>query len=411
MRRRSRDDAVRSGASRQALLTLVLVAAVASALVVFGPAVDLGRYSASGQGGQFGGQFGGTVGGVGGFGGQFGGGFGGGFGGAGFGGGGGFGGQFGAQFGGTTGGSAPPEQCNVAGTSPTSTVGNTTVSIDGGLVVEAAVTPINDITVRQSDPTCFEVREEGRDPAAPLVSAGLGCRQIDAHLVSCRASIPKIKVDLNAGPDSLHVFSNKPLEANGGTGDDYIAGGDGPNTIDGGPGDDRLVGGSKADTYVGGLGADRIAAVDGLPDQIDCGGGNDTASVDLKDPDPLPRNCDQVDRSPVDSFPNLLIALRPTRARANGTVPVKVGCSPLWKPACKGTFAIDTGRGRHPAKLGALKYRLRPKKIVTLNVPLSRRGRAYVSARRKRTLRFVAQEKDSKGRPKTVAAHVVVRRR
>src|SRR5439155_1274169 len=78
--------------------------------------------------------------------------------------------------------------------------------------------------------------------------------------------------------------------------------------------------------------------------------------------------------------PNLLIALTPAHARRNRTVPLKVGCSPYWKPGCKGKLTIDDGRGRRPPTLGSLRYNLRPRKIVKLRVPLTRRGRAYLAA-------------------------------
>jgi hypothetical protein len=87
----------------------------------------------------------------------------------------------------------------------------------------------------------------------------------------------------------------------GGKGNDVLTGSTGPNRLDGGPGNDvldssdgadvllgaagndQLTGGGGVDTYDGGDGDDAVTAFDGLIEDVDCGGGNDAATVDIPD--------------------------------------------------------------------------------------------------------------------------------
>ena len=419
---------------RQAALTLGFVAAFVGVLVSIAPAADLRpavpRQLAQGFGGtmggvgqfsgsQFGGgQFGGGGGGFGGpqFGAQFGG-FGGGFGGGQFGGGGGqFGGGFGApgpgQFGSQFGGSGGIDQSRCTNPQQNFDLGGnaTSVRLAGStLKIEAALAPSNSIRVVQTETGCFEVSEEGA--ANPDLNAGGGCRQILRKVVACDAQISLVEVNLKGGDDELFAVLNPRMNVQGGTGADALFGGSGADVLDGETGNDFLAGAGAADTYSGGSGDDEIAAVDGVRDSVSCGIGRDALSVDLTDPNPLPvsASCEDLERSPVRSFPNLGVDLRkPLRARANGTVPLRVGCPKDWKPGCKGTIALDDGRGKRPAKLGSLKYSVRPGKARTLNVRLSARGRAYVAARSRSTVRVGSSERDADGRPRTVFAQLTV---
>ncbi len=91
-------------------------------------------------------------------------------------------------------------------------------------------------------------------------------------------------------------------------GGDELDGGGGPDLLIGGRGNDVLVGGHGRDTLRGGPGrdgynvrdgeelpapgADRISARDGVPDEINCGGGVDTAVVDAAEDGVY--NCERV---------------------------------------------------------------------------------------------------------------------
>ena len=123
-----------------------------------------------------------------------------------------------------------------------------------------------------------------------------------------------------AGDDEFFVRAHfNPAESTvtGGAGNDKLKGHDHVETIDGGPGNDILEGGLNNDTLTGGPGKDtifgdstadtcnflscRIAfgndvidARDGEQDTIDCGVGEDRATVDAID---VVANCEQVDKS------------------------------------------------------------------------------------------------------------------
>lgn len=64
---------------------------------------------------------------------------------------------------------------------------------------------------------------------------------------------------------------------------DRIVGNGSANTIDGAGGNDTIDGAGGADTLIGGDGDDTISAQDGTIDRIDCGPGNDKATLDPED--------------------------------------------------------------------------------------------------------------------------------
>ncbi len=66
-------------------------------------------------------------------------------------------------------------------------------------------------------------------------------------------------------------------------GADILVGGQGDDTLRSGEGNDRLDGGEGADTIDGAGGDDSVIAADGLVDTVDCGAGNDAATVDTGD--------------------------------------------------------------------------------------------------------------------------------
>jgi Ca2+-binding RTX toxin-like protein len=125
----------------------------------------------------------------------------------------------------------------------------------------------------------------------------------------------------SAGADDFFVKADFGVDAvsavRGLGGNDHLVGHDHVETIDGGPGDDVIEGGLNNDTLTGGPGKDtiygdstkdtcnflscRIAfgndvidARDGEQDTIDCGVGEDRATVDAID---VVANCEQVDKS------------------------------------------------------------------------------------------------------------------
>ena len=121
------------------------------------------------------------------------------------------------------------------------------------------------------------------------------------------------------GADDIFVkghFSSALSTIRGLGGNDKLVGHDQTETIDGGPGDDTVEGGLNDDTLTGGpgkdtilgdssantcnflacrisFGNDTIDARDGEKDSVDCGVGDDTATVDAID---VVANCERVDK-------------------------------------------------------------------------------------------------------------------
>ena len=73
----------------------------------------------------------------------------------------------------------------------------------------------------------------------------------------------------------------------GGSGADRLGGGTGADRVDGGSGndllDDRKLGGYGKDRLLGGTGNDRVRTAGSTTDDVDCGPGTDSITLDLKD--------------------------------------------------------------------------------------------------------------------------------
>jgi hypothetical protein len=97
-----------------------------------------------------------------------------------------------------------------------------------------------------------------------------------------------VTVTLNGAPDDGTAgegdnVGNDVEDIFGGDGGDTLVGSGRANTIDGGGGGDQITGGAGKDAIFSGDGVDVIEARDGESDRIDCGAGNDVATVDLND--------------------------------------------------------------------------------------------------------------------------------
>jgi hypothetical protein len=69
----------------------------------------------------------------------------------------------------------------------------------------------------------------------------------------------------------------------GGIGNDHLVGSAGNDELVGGDGNDSIAPGPGADVVDAGAGDDKVSARDGVADRVDCGPGNDTATVDAAD--------------------------------------------------------------------------------------------------------------------------------
>jgi Ca2+-binding RTX toxin-like protein len=127
------------------------------------------------------------------------------------------------------------------------------------------------------------------------------------------------------GDESVEIYAaadREPSSIQGRGGSDDLRSGSGRETIDGGAGDDRIEGGFNHDVLTGGpgkdaiygdstsgncggngqsctipFGNDTIDARDGEADQVDCGPGEDKATVDAADT--VAANCESVSREGV----------------------------------------------------------------------------------------------------------------
>ena len=104
------------------------------------------------------------------------------------------------------------------------------------------------------------------------------------------------------GGNDVLKGADSPDTIDGGAGDDDLNGGNGNDTITGGPGKDTIVGDATATgcSVVGYFGScktpwgnDTINAQDGEVDSVDCGPGQDTATVDAND---VVTNCETVNK-------------------------------------------------------------------------------------------------------------------
>ncbi len=127
------------------------------------------------------------------------------------------------------------------------------------------------------------------------LSAGPGCALDSSNEVACpRIGVARISVTLGDGDDAQSASASTgldlPIAVDGGPGADQLkamnagstlTGGPGADVLQGANGPDALDGGSGDDTINGAAGDDTINAADGgFGDLVDCGAGNDSASVD-----------------------------------------------------------------------------------------------------------------------------------
>jgi Ca2+-binding RTX toxin-like protein len=178
------------------------------------------------------------------------------------------------------------------------------------------------------------------------------------------------------GADSFDV--NQVTEAstvNGNGGDDRLDLSDGDDTVDGGTGADRIEGGNGHDRITGGSGPDvihgdepqgecsyiyckppygndTIDARDGEADQVDCGVGTDTATVDPID---VVAECETVNSGPEVAPPRNQYDLRVRFAKVGlraalrrGVVAKVAGAGPgrLSVKARRGSKVVASGSGR-----------------------------------------------------------------
>ena len=149
----------------------------------------------------------------------------------------------------------------------------------------------------------------------------------------------------------------------GGDGNDKIVGSAAANTVDGNAGDDRITGGAGRDTLFGGDGDDVIDSRDGVPDRVECGAGNDIATIDRSDD--VSADCERRAKPPVTITPALTILTIKRRlvissiiARSAVVIACVKGCHPSAPPSRaivrRRSVTLDSGRTvrlRLPARI------------------------------------------------------------
>jgi Ca2+-binding RTX toxin-like protein len=126
------------------------------------------------------------------------------------------------------------------------------------------------------------------EPAGGLVSGNTfpsGCQPpgLDPNTMRCPgASVQSITVILKAEADELTVNASVgvPVNVTGGPGNDVIRGGSGNDTLRGDGGEDTFFGGGGDDTINTRGGENPDTDTTPQADRINCGAGNDTATID-----------------------------------------------------------------------------------------------------------------------------------
>ncbi len=114
-----------------------------------------------------------------------------------------------------------------------------------------------------------------RSTARPEASSG-------TNTVNLGAAVSFVELDGSSAGDTIRGADGDEF-LNGNQGNDSIQGRAGADTLVGADGRDRLTGGSGVDTFDGGPAPDNIQARDGVAEDVNCGGGNDTVNADAVD--------------------------------------------------------------------------------------------------------------------------------
>ena len=144
---------------------------------------------------------------------------------------------------------------------------------------------LNDrITITQNANT-YDISRDGGSVIAPATGTIPECSPTNVAVasVSC-PRVEGISIDLKGGNDMLTTSGvTTPLEATGGSENDFLQGGFGPDVLAGGDGNDTLTGGGGVDEFFGEAGDDMIESRDSVAERISCGAGDDRRDNDFMD--------------------------------------------------------------------------------------------------------------------------------
>ncbi|HEX8208125.1 MAG TPA: hypothetical protein VF587_18830 [Solirubrobacteraceae bacterium] len=162
--------------------------------------------------------------------------------------------------------------------------------VDGDMVYTAAPGEANELTIMLQggritiqDGTVGFAATQPVTPAPPCEpqSSGWVGDMIDAY---CPADVRRFVIDVGDGTDYVSVGAMTttpyPTVVTLGDSGDRLWGGPSADEVDAGDGDDTITPNAGRDTIAAGAGDDTIEAVDGFPDDIDCGEGYDLVDAD-----------------------------------------------------------------------------------------------------------------------------------
>jgi hypothetical protein len=202
------------------------------------------------------------------------------------------------------------------------------------------------------------------------------------------------------GDDVLTNPAGLPLVADGGSGNDNLAGGAGPDTLVGGSGNDTLDGGAGPDVLDGGTGDDTLRLRDAAADLGICGTENDNAQVDAND---ALDGCEQVDSPPPPDTRALPVAIgKPSKVK-KGRVSVTVVCPAAESGGCSGSLQVVTakpvaaGPSRAVVSLGTAKLKLTPGQSRAVPVKLASNWERYAPSGHPLPIRLTALTQDAAG--------------
>ena len=121
-------------------------------------------------------------------------------------------------------------------------------------------------------------------PAGPdLINGGDGSDTVAYQTTADESFTVTLDDEGNDGPGSNQNVHSDVENLSGGPERDHFVGSDAANVLRGGQGEDELKGGPGQDTLEGGEDDDAIFARDGEHDTVDCGFGDDSATIDAID--------------------------------------------------------------------------------------------------------------------------------
>jgi Ca2+-binding RTX toxin-like protein len=229
----------------------------------------------------------------------------------------------------------------------------------------------------------------------------------------------------DGGPNEHDAVSADIERVLGGTGDDTLIGGPGPQSLFGGNGADLLIGGPDPDLLVGDDGDDTLASADDVEDVDRCGAGTDSAAADTLDT--VDADCENVTRAaaaPPGSGPpsapataaaqstpffTVSISRRTVTLTTAGVAGVPVFCPPQAAGGCQGVITLQTARGipvvviarkqrRRVVKLGRAGFDIPAGTTRKVRIRLSKRNQRLLKKLRRVKVRATIQPRAGRGK-------------